>query len=103
MAERRARQPNMPIVITNNLNICGSFREPDLKINCGYAERPVNGISLPGKVRYFCLLCSVYTCSGSHPVGTVIVVGKRRSECETDSSPSTCAEVINVWRDSSFP
>jgi len=51
MAEQRARQPNMQAVITSNLNFSGSFREPDLKINCGYAERPANGISLPGKVR----------------------------------------------------
>jgi hypothetical protein len=101
MAERRARQPNMQIVITSNLNISGSFREPDLKINFVYAERPMNGISLPGKVRYLCLLCSVYTRSGAEPVGTVIVVGKKRPGCEADRSPSICAGVIKAWRYSS--
>ena len=93
----------MQTVITSNLNISGSFIEPDLKINCVCAERPVNGISLPGKFRYFCLLCSVYTCSGAHLVETVIVVGKRRPGCEADRSPSNCAEVINAWKYSSTP
>lgn len=84
MAERRARQPNMQIVIISNLNISGSFREPDLKIDYGYPERTANGISLPGKARYFYLLCSVYTCSGGHPVGTVIVAGLKRPGCEAN-------------------